>query len=67
MPRLDEVLPVKGIGMYCGRDKVCQKAGYGIREKVAAREGRSPRDTLSMNLLVVYLCVVVVHDLSDRR
>ena len=26
-----------------------------IGEKVTVREGRSPRDTLSMNLLVIYL------------
>jgi hypothetical protein len=42
--------------------RVWQKAGYGIREKVAVREGRSPRDTLS--LLIVYLSLLLT--ISDR-
>ena len=34
----------------------------GIREKVAVREGRSPRDTLS--LLIVYLLLLTISDRS---
>ena len=34
--------------------KVYQEAGRSVGENMAAREGRNPRDTLSMNLLVVY-------------
>src|SRR4051812_42021313 len=39
----------------------CYIPGYVIGEKVAAKEGRSPRDTLSINLVVFYL------SLRERR
>ena len=52
-------------------------AGYVTEEKMAAREGRSPRDILSMNLVVAYLyesnpervcvCVCVVLDAKRLR
>lgn len=40
------------------------KASYVTGEEVAAREGQSPRDTLSMNLLVVCVCVCLL--ISNR-
>jgi hypothetical protein len=45
--------------------EVCQKAGYMmIREKVTAREGRSPRDALYHPLACCLCCVVDI--LPDR-
>jgi hypothetical protein len=42
--------------------------GYMTGEETAAREGWSPRDTLSMSLLVAYVCLMLsLTETKDRR